>query len=70
MSDVLASLVALCRTQVTVTRDTERMRALDLPLHYGSPLKLESRTGWRAEIGLAQTLRDTLEWSRRSLQRS
>jgi GDP-4-dehydro-6-deoxy-D-mannose reductase len=68
MSDVLDRLVALCRVPVTVEPDPERMRPVDIPVNYGSSRKLESRTGWRAEIALGQTLHDTFDWWRRQVR--
>jgi GDP-4-dehydro-6-deoxy-D-mannose reductase len=70
MSDVLDDLIALCRVPVRVMPDPERMRSSDIAVSFGSAAKLASRTGWRPEIPLEQTLRDTLDWWRRDLDRS
>jgi len=67
MYDVLEQLVGLCRVPVQVLPDPERMRPLDVPISYGSPRKLEARTGWRPEISLKRTLGDTLDWWRGEL---
>jgi GDP-4-dehydro-6-deoxy-D-mannose reductase len=47
--------------------DPARLRAHDLPLLYGSHERLGAACGWRPQIPLRQTVRDTLSWWRERL---
>ena len=48
--------------------DPERVRAGEAPEMRGSHDRLTAATGWVPEIGLAQTVRDTLDWWRTQLR--
>jgi GDP-4-dehydro-6-deoxy-D-mannose reductase len=60
-------LLGLARCRIDVEIDEGRLRRSDLPWLVGDPAKLETATGWRAEIPLERTLGDLLEWWRHTL---
>lgn len=66
IATILQKLIELAEIEVDVKQDPERMRPSDTPCLYGSYAKLEAQTGWRPQIGLAQSLADILaDWVRR-----
>ena len=70
MQQVLDVLLGLARCEVRVEPDPERMRPVDLPELWGDPAKLHAATGWKAEIPLAKTLADTLDYARETVTRA
>jgi GDP-4-dehydro-6-deoxy-D-mannose reductase len=64
MERVVELLVGLARVPVQVERDESRVRPADITRLCGDPSKLRAATGWRPEIGLEQTLADTLAAAR------
>ncbi|MFN2471687.1 MAG: GDP-mannose 4,6-dehydratase [Gaiellaceae bacterium] len=68
MRRVVELLVELATVPVDVKPDPERLRPLDLPVLCGDATRLRAATGWRPEIELEQTLRDTLEVARRTVR--
>ena len=48
--------------------DPERVRAGEAPEMRGSHERLAAATGWKPQIGLEQTVRDTLDWWRERLR--
>ncbi len=64
IADILDALVRLSRVPVTVVPDPARFRPADVPRQAADCSKLRALTGWRAEIPLETTLRDTLEYWR------
>lgn len=54
--------------EVEVQTRADRLRPSDVPLLIGDAGKIERATGWRAEIGFEQTLRDLLEYWRRRVR--
>ena len=67
IKDVLEILIGLARCELTVEHDPARMRPADIPELWGDASKLSVATGWRAEIPLAQTLADTLDYARETV---
>lgn len=57
------------RVEVRQEDDAARMRPHEPPALRGSHDRLTAACGWRPEIPLAQTVRDTLDWWRRRLPR-
>ena len=69
IQSLVDSLLERATTRIEVRTDPERYRPSDIPIIYGSAVKLAQETGWRPEIPLAQTITDVLdEWRRRVLQ--
>ena len=64
VGDLLEQLLAMARVPVQVHQDPERMRPSDNPLVLGNPSKIATETGWRAEMPIARTLQDLLNWWR------
>ena len=68
MRHLLDLLRARARVPVTVKIDPARYRPNDTPLLLGDPSRLHADLGWTAQIPLAQTLDDLLEyWRMRSM---
>ena len=57
--EVLRELISIAGVPVEVREDPQRMRASDIPLSVGSPQKLRARTGWKPQIPLTRSLRET-----------
>ncbi len=66
IQSILDQLVALSGMQITVEQDAERMRPSDIPSLIGDASKLQAATGWKPAIGLADSLKDILEYWRRA----
>jgi GDP-4-dehydro-6-deoxy-D-mannose reductase len=67
MSRIVELLVSLARCPVEVEERAERLRPADIPRMEGDASKLREATGWQPQIGLEQTLSDTLDAARRAL---
>lgn len=65
LRDVLDALIGLTKLQVQVVPEGERLRPQDLKVLAGTPLALQSRTGWVASIPLDRTLGDLLDYWRK-----
>lgn len=64
ISDVVRLLLEMSRCEISVKVDGALVRPSDIPWMVGDPSRIETATGWRAEIPLEQTLRDLLDWWR------
>jgi GDP-4-dehydro-6-deoxy-D-mannose reductase len=64
VSDILNSLAAHSPLEVERRTDPSRLRNHEVMEIRGSHEKLTEMTGWRPEIDLDETLRDTLDWWR------
>lgn len=58
VQDILGELIRIAHVPVEVREDPSRMRPADVPVLYGSNVKLRSATGWSPRIALRQTLQD------------
>ncbi|MDQ6827135.1 MAG: GDP-mannose 4,6-dehydratase [Candidatus Eremiobacteraeota bacterium] len=58
ISEILRLLITAAHVPVEVREDPDRMRAVDVPVSYGSNEKLCLLTGWTPEIPLIRSLRD------------
>ncbi len=70
MRDVLEQLLDLANVQITIKKDPSRLRPSDTPFLIGANEKLKEDTGWNPRIPLAQSLQDTLNYWRATLQNS
>ncbi|HEY9696879.1 MAG TPA: NAD-dependent epimerase/dehydratase family protein [Trichocoleus sp.] len=61
MSDLLQKLIEIAAVEVEVRSDPSRMKALDIPVHYGCTKKLESLIGDTPKLNLDATLKQILE---------
>jgi GDP-4-dehydro-6-deoxy-D-mannose reductase len=68
IQDCLDFLRGQARVRVEVVTDPARVQANDVPFQVGSAARLQSQTGWKAEIPLEQSLRDLLEDWRRKVE--
>lgn len=64
VADVLHILIDACHVRVEVRQDPARYRPVDNPVMYGCSEALRLATGWRPEIPIESTLRDTLAYWR------
>jgi GDP-4-dehydro-6-deoxy-D-mannose reductase len=64
IGDLLHELIAQSTVRVTTETDPARMRPSDMPQCVGDSSQLTALTGWRPEISLTETLRETLDWWR------
>jgi GDP-4-dehydro-6-deoxy-D-mannose reductase len=65
MRDVLRQLLKMTRAKITVEVDESRKRAAEAETYVCDARRFQRLTGWRAQIPLERTLRDTLEYWRR-----
>lgn len=70
IGDLLDELLGMTTASVDVVPDPERLRPADIPYLCGSHERLTRDLAWQPSIPLARTLNDTLEWWRRSPNRS
>ncbi len=71
IGEALGMLVALSGTGTEIARDDSVIRPADVKSLRGDCSKIFSHTGWKAQIGLKQTLTDLLEyWNERVLEES
>lgn len=61
---VLDMLLSLSRTKITVEIDSSRLMPVDIPDNRCDNSKIQEVTGWKPEITLERSLRDTLEYWR------
>ena len=62
---ILDLILANAKVPVTVEVDRERLRPVDVPIIEADVKKLVDCTGWKREIPLEQTIKETLEYWRR-----
>ncbi len=70
IAELIDLLDGEARVPVRHEVDPERLRANDVGGIRGSHDRLTAATGWQPQIPLEQTVRDTLAWWRRRLERS
>lgn len=64
IEDILNILLSLSNTQIVVEKDPELMRPADIPELLCDYSKLHNRTGWKPEIDINTSLKDTLDYWR------
>lgn len=62
--DVLKSLLALSKQKITVEVDKDKYRPAEIPILKGDNSRIRKATGWKPEIPLKKTLKDTLDFWR------
>lgn len=62
--DLLSLLLSFTQEKITVKEDPSRMRPIEVADIYCDNTKINSVTGWKPEIPLEKTLRDTLDYWR------
>jgi GDP-4-dehydro-6-deoxy-D-mannose reductase len=66
IQEILDGLVGMSRVPIAVQEDPALLRPLDVPALVCNAAKLHQHTGWSPEIELDRTLRDLLDYWRRS----
>lgn len=64
IEEILDIFLSLSKTQIIVERDPSLMRPGDIPELLCDYSKLHEKTGWKPEISLETTLKDTLDYWR------
>lgn len=64
IAEILSMLLSFSSVQIDTQVDPARLRPSDVPDIRSSNHKIESETGWKPEIPLEQTLKDTLDYFR------
>lgn len=64
---ILDQLVGMSRVPIMVEADSSRIRSSDSPLLCADTRRIQSDTGWKAEIPLHITLRDSLNYWREQI---
>jgi GDP-4-dehydro-6-deoxy-D-mannose reductase len=63
IAQVLEQLISLAKVKIDVRRSSDKLRPLDESVYIGDNSKLRG-LGWKPQIPLEQTLRDTLDYWR------
>lgn len=61
---ILDMIVSFSEKEIRVEIDSNKLRPVDVPIIEADITKLHKLTGWEPQIGLEQTLRDTLDYWR------
>ncbi len=70
MRDLVARLLTMTRILITLEVDTSRKHAVEADVYLCDSRRFRRLTGWQPQISLDRTLRDTLEYWRRSERRA
>jgi GDP-4-dehydro-6-deoxy-D-mannose reductase len=63
MQSIVNMLVGMSNTRIEVRVETDRFRAVEIPILVGDFSRLRERTGWEPKIPIEQSLHDVLnEW--------
>ena len=62
--EVADHLLSLASRPMALELDAERLRPVEVPVHWGDNTKLRTVTGWQPSISLEQSLADVLAWWR------
>lgn len=63
--EILEKIMSLSSVSVSIIVDPDKIRPLDVPIIEADISKLEECTGWKPQIALETTLKDTLNYWRR-----
>ena len=61
---ILDTALSFSDMDIKVSRDPARMRASDIPIIEPDVSRIAADTGWKAEISMEQTIRDSLDYWR------
>lgn len=67
INSILNTALSYAECHIDVTQDKSRMRAADIPLIEPDVSKIFSDTGWKAEISMEKTIKDTLDYFRKNI---
>ena len=66
IQELLDALVAMSDADITIEKDPEKFRPIDLPVIQGDIQKLTNDTGYVPEIGIEETLKAVLDFWRKA----
>lgn len=66
---ILDKALSFSKTDIKVKKDPERMRASDIPVIEPDVSEIFADTGWKAEITVEQTIKDTLDYWRKEQEK-
>lgn len=66
--DVLNMVLEMSEVEIQVVVDSTRLRPCDVPVVVSDCSKFRERTGWRAAIGLRESLREVLNYWRQRIE--
>ena len=61
---ILEKVVAMSDMEIKVETDPNKIRPVDVPIIEADITKLNALTGWKPEIPVEQTIRETLDYWR------
>ena len=64
IEDILKCILDHSSVEIRVEVDPERLRPVDVPIIEADTTKVYEATGWKPEISLEQTIRETLDYWR------
>lgn len=67
IEDILKMIVANSSADISVEVDPAKLRPVDVPIIEADITKVSQATGWKREIELEQTIRETLDYWRESI---
>lgn len=67
IQEILDRIISLSALKIEVQVDPDKLRPVDVPIIEPDISKINKRTGWKPEISLEQTLKETLEYWRKQL---
>lgn len=65
LREILEQLLAMTRAKINLEVDVTRKRTAEAPVYVSDARRFQRLTGWRPQISLKRTLRDTLDYWRR-----
>jgi GDP-4-dehydro-6-deoxy-D-mannose reductase len=64
IQEVAEYMLSLATRPMKLELDAERLRPVEVPVHWGDNTKLRTVTGWHPSMSLEQSLADVLAWWR------
>lgn len=64
IQDILDTIISMSDCQIKVEIDPDKLRPVDVPIIEADITKLQELTGWKPEISIEQTIRETLDYWR------
>lgn len=65
IQEIMDTFISLSHVQITLEKDSSKLRPGDIPEIVADSSKVRKTTGWKPEISLQQTLKDTLDYWRK-----
>ncbi|MCR4797200.1 MAG: GDP-mannose 4,6-dehydratase [Lachnospiraceae bacterium] len=68
IQEILDRILSQAKVPIRVEKDPEKFRPVDIELFEADASKLKAATGWAPEIGLDQTIRETVDYWRKKVR--